>query len=157
MRTSRSAPREIRPRAGGVSKFFPASCRWLGKTKAEAEAKYEELQNLIQPEIGVRQLSSYFGFDLSKVSARRAGAGAKETNAEQGPHQAHLRSCATGKSVDPQALSAHHRPACASRPDQEQQRILPTRSRSGLPAVPATASTCCRRLFRAILRIFATR
>jgi alkanesulfonate monooxygenase len=38
----------------------------IGRTKAEAEDKYERLQELIQPELGIRNLSAYFGKDLSK-------------------------------------------------------------------------------------------
>ncbi len=65
-------------------KILPGVMPVVGKTKVEAEAKYEELQNLIQPEIGVRQLSSYFGFDLSKYPLDGPVPEPKETNAEQG-------------------------------------------------------------------------
>jgi len=47
-------------------KILPGLMVVVGKTKAEAEAKYERLQSLIHPEFGVKQLSTYFGFDLSK-------------------------------------------------------------------------------------------
>ena len=65
-------------------KIFPGVMPVVGRTKAEAEAKYEELQNLIQPEVGVRQLSSYFGIDLSKYPIDGPVPEPKESNAEQG-------------------------------------------------------------------------
>jgi alkanesulfonate monooxygenase len=65
-------------------KILPGVMPVVGKTKAEAAAKYEELQNLIQPEIGVRQLSSYFGIDLSQYPIDGPVPEPKESNAEQG-------------------------------------------------------------------------
>jgi len=65
-------------------KILPGLMPVVGKTRAEAEAKYEELQNLIQPEIGVRQLSSYFGFDLSQYPIDGPVPEPKASNAEQG-------------------------------------------------------------------------
>jgi alkanesulfonate monooxygenase len=47
-------------------KVLPGIMVVVGKTKAEAEAKYDRLQSLIHPEFGVKQLSSYFGQDLTK-------------------------------------------------------------------------------------------
>jgi len=38
----------------------------VGRTKAEAEDKYEKLQSLIHPDFGIKQMSSYFGMDMSK-------------------------------------------------------------------------------------------
>jgi alkanesulfonate monooxygenase len=37
----------------------------IGATKSEAEDKYDKLQSLIQPELGIKNLSAYFGKDLS--------------------------------------------------------------------------------------------
>ena len=65
-------------------KILPGVMPVVGNTKGEAEAKYEELQNLIQPEIGVRQLSSYFGIDLSQYPIDGPVPEPKESNAEQG-------------------------------------------------------------------------
>jgi alkanesulfonate monooxygenase len=47
-------------------KILPGIIFVVGKTYAEAEAKYVRLQSLIHPELGLKQLSSYFGRDLSK-------------------------------------------------------------------------------------------
>jgi len=47
-------------------KVLPGVMTVIGRTKAEAEEKYERLQELIQPELGLKTLSSYFGFDMSK-------------------------------------------------------------------------------------------
>jgi FMN-dependent oxidoreductase (nitrilotriacetate monooxygenase family) len=64
-------------------KVLPGVMPVVGKTRAEANAKYEELQDLILPEIGVRQLSSYFGMDLTKFPIDGPVPEPKETNAEQ--------------------------------------------------------------------------
>lgn len=48
-------------------KIMPGVMPVVGRTRADAEAKYEELQELIQPELGIRQLSSHFGMDLSRL------------------------------------------------------------------------------------------
>src|SRR5262245_22447743 len=47
-------------------KVMPGVMTVIGHSRAEAEDKYERLQALIAPEIGVKQLSAYFGMDLSK-------------------------------------------------------------------------------------------
>jgi alkanesulfonate monooxygenase len=63
---------DIRKRAAAYGrspdavKVLPGVMVMVGKTKAEAEEKYERLQSLIHPEFGVKQLSSYFGMDLTK-------------------------------------------------------------------------------------------
>ncbi len=46
-------------------KILPGVMTVIGSTKAEAEDKYEKLQALIQPELGIKNLSAYFGKDLS--------------------------------------------------------------------------------------------
>lgn len=47
-------------------KVLPGVMTVIGRTKAEAEDKYAQLQDLISPEVGVKQLSSHWGMDLSK-------------------------------------------------------------------------------------------
>ena len=47
-------------------KIMPGVMPVVGRTRAEAEAKYEELQDLILPAVGLRQLSSHWGMDLSQ-------------------------------------------------------------------------------------------
>lgn len=64
-------------------KVLPGVMPVVGRTRAEAEAKYEELQDLILPEIGVRQLSSYIGLDLTKFPIDGPVPEPKETNGEQ--------------------------------------------------------------------------
>jgi alkanesulfonate monooxygenase len=64
-------------------KVLPGVMPVIGRTRAEAEAKYEELQDLILPEIGVRQLSSYIGIDLTQFPIDGPVPEPKETNGEQ--------------------------------------------------------------------------
>ena len=64
-------------------RILPGVMPVVGKTRAEAEAKYEELQDLILPEIGVRQLSSYIGVDLTQFPIDGPVPEPKETNGEQ--------------------------------------------------------------------------
>ena len=47
-------------------KILPGVMLVVGKSKAEAEQKYERLQSLISPDFGVMHLSMTFGIDLSK-------------------------------------------------------------------------------------------
>src|SRR5262249_11334810 len=47
-------------------KVLPGVMTVIANTRAEAEDKYEKLQELIQPEIGLKNLSAYFGKDLSR-------------------------------------------------------------------------------------------
>jgi N-acetyl-S-(2-succino)cysteine monooxygenase len=47
-------------------KVLPGVMTVIGQTRAEAEDKYEKLQELIAPEIGIKTLSAYFGLDLSR-------------------------------------------------------------------------------------------
>ena len=56
----------------------------VGGSKAEAEDKYERLQALIAPELGVRQLSSYWGMDLSQYPVDGPVPDPVYNNAEQG-------------------------------------------------------------------------
>jgi len=65
-------------------KILPGVMPVVGATRAEAAAKYEELQELIQPEIGVKQLSSYFGIDLSQYPIDGPVPEPAPSNAEQG-------------------------------------------------------------------------
>jgi N-acetyl-S-(2-succino)cysteine monooxygenase len=63
---------DVKQRAAGYGrppeaiKVMPGVMTVVGRSHAEAEDKYERLQALIVPEIGVKQLSAYFGIDLSK-------------------------------------------------------------------------------------------
>jgi FMN-dependent oxidoreductase (nitrilotriacetate monooxygenase family) len=53
-------------RAPEAIKVMPGVMTVIGQTRAEAEDKYEKLQELIAPEIGIKTLSAYFGLDLSR-------------------------------------------------------------------------------------------
>jgi FMN-dependent oxidoreductase (nitrilotriacetate monooxygenase family) len=47
-------------------KVLPGVMTVVGASQAEAEDKYDRLQSLIHPEFGLKQMSSYFGIDMSK-------------------------------------------------------------------------------------------
>lgn len=53
-------------RAPDQIKVMPGLMTVIGRTRADAQAKYDRLQNLILPAVGLRVLSSYFGMDLSQ-------------------------------------------------------------------------------------------
>jgi alkanesulfonate monooxygenase len=46
-------------------KIMPGVAALVARTDEEAEAQYQRLQSLIHPQVGVRQLSNYIGYDLS--------------------------------------------------------------------------------------------
>ncbi len=46
-------------------KIMPGCAALVGETEEDAAAKFDRLQRLIHPQLGVRQLSNYIGFDLS--------------------------------------------------------------------------------------------
>ena len=48
-------------------KVMPGVMTVIGQTRAEAAAKYERLQALLSPKLAVKDLSSYFGFDMSNL------------------------------------------------------------------------------------------
>ncbi len=48
-------------------KVMPGVMTVIGQTRAEAAAKYERLQALLSPELAIKDLSSYFGFDMSSL------------------------------------------------------------------------------------------
>jgi N-acetyl-S-(2-succino)cysteine monooxygenase len=48
-------------------KVMPGVMTVIGKTRAEAAAKYERLQALLSPELAIKDLSSYFGLDMSSL------------------------------------------------------------------------------------------
>lgn len=52
-------------RPPGAIKVMPGVMTVIGATRAEAAEKYERLQALLSPELAIKDLSSYFGFDLS--------------------------------------------------------------------------------------------
>ncbi len=49
---------------------------FVGRTAAEADTLYEELQALIPPALAVSYLSKLVGFDVTGAAARRPDAGA---------------------------------------------------------------------------------
>jgi alkanesulfonate monooxygenase len=53
-------------RSGDEIKVLPGVMTVVGRTRAEAEDKYDKLQSLIHPDFGLKQLSTYFGMDLTK-------------------------------------------------------------------------------------------
>ena len=71
-------------RSPDAMKVLPGLMVVVGKTKAEAEAKYQRLQSLIHPDLGVKQLSSYFGQDLSKFPIDGPPPEPNYANAEHG-------------------------------------------------------------------------
>ena len=70
-------------------KIMPAFCPVLGRTRAEAQAKFDQLQELVDPLAGLGSLYGTFG-DLSGLSARRSGARGRDRQAGDPQHQ-----CAT--------------------------------------------------------------
>jgi alkanesulfonate monooxygenase len=89
MKASRAFCDDVKARGGKLGrppeaiKVLPGVMPVVGKTRDEAKAKYEELQDLILPEIGVRQLSSYVGIDLTRFPIDGPVPEPKETNGEQ--------------------------------------------------------------------------
>jgi FMN-dependent oxidoreductase (nitrilotriacetate monooxygenase family) len=63
---------DIRKRAAAYGrspdsiKVMPGLMTVIGDTREEAQAKYDRLQSLILPVVGIRILSAYFGMDMSK-------------------------------------------------------------------------------------------
>ena len=49
-------------------KIMPGAAIMVGRTDEEAEEKFDRLQKLIHPQVGVRQLSNYVSYDLSKFA-----------------------------------------------------------------------------------------
>jgi FMN-dependent oxidoreductase (nitrilotriacetate monooxygenase family) len=47
-------------------KILPGMLACIGRTDEEAQAKWDRLQRLIHPQVGVRQLSNYLAYDLSR-------------------------------------------------------------------------------------------
>lgn len=47
-------------------KILPGMLAVIGRTDEEAQQKWDRLQRLIHPQVGVRQLSNYIAYDLSK-------------------------------------------------------------------------------------------
>jgi alkanesulfonate monooxygenase len=48
------------------AKILPGMLAVVGRTDEEAQAKWDRLQSLIHPQLGLRQLSNYIAYDLSK-------------------------------------------------------------------------------------------
>jgi FMN-dependent oxidoreductase (nitrilotriacetate monooxygenase family) len=53
-------------RPPGAIKVMPGVMPVIGQTRAEAAEKYDRLQALLSPELGIKDLSAYFGLDLSR-------------------------------------------------------------------------------------------
>jgi len=49
----------------GSIRIMPGFVPFVGRTRAEAQEKFQALQDLIHPQVGVRMLSHYMGYDLS--------------------------------------------------------------------------------------------
>ena len=45
---------------------MPGVLAFVGRTEQEAKDKFDHLQSLIHPQVGVRQLSNYIAYDLSR-------------------------------------------------------------------------------------------
>jgi FMN-dependent oxidoreductase (nitrilotriacetate monooxygenase family) len=71
LETGRAFYTDIKRRAAAYGrppnaiKVLPGVMTVIGYTHAEAVAKYERLQDLLSPELALRDLTSYFGFDMS--------------------------------------------------------------------------------------------
>jgi len=69
---ARAYYKDVRERAAGYGrdpdslKIMPGAGIMVGETDAEAEEKFDRLQKLIHPQVGVRQLSNYVAYDLSE-------------------------------------------------------------------------------------------
>ncbi len=80
-------------------KIMPGIYPVVGRTEAEAQEKFDYLQSLIHPSVGLAVLEHTIGVhDLDKLSARRAGAG-------DGRHQ---------RPAQPPAPAAGSRPGATS-------------------------------------------
>ena len=85
-------------------KIMPGVLAVIGRSKAEAEDKYDRIQSLIHPELGVAYLSEMVAMDLSRISARRADAGRAADQLAAGPAEGHCRDGAARGPDDPAAL-----------------------------------------------------
>jgi len=71
--TARAFYADIKRRAAAYGrppnaiKVMPGVMTVIGTTRAEAADKYERLQALLSPELAIKDLSSYFGFDMSSL------------------------------------------------------------------------------------------
>jgi alkanesulfonate monooxygenase len=65
-------------------KIMPGVMTAIGRTRAEAEEKYERLQALIHPELGLKTLSDLVGLDLSPYPLDGPLPPLPETNTQQG-------------------------------------------------------------------------
>ena len=63
---------DVKARAAGFGrnpdhvKILPGVLALVGRTDEEAHQKHDQLQKLIHPQVGVRQLSNYIAYDLSR-------------------------------------------------------------------------------------------
>ena len=126
-------------------KIMPAFCPVVGRTRAEAQAKYDQLQALIDPLAGLGSLYSSFG-DLSRYPLD----GPVPDNALGSPKEKHRS--ASGQLVewvkrekpnDPRPVPCG--PASLAPRKSVHHRILPTSCRSGSRQMLAMASTSHQR------------
>ncbi|KAF1023643.1 MAG: Nitrilotriacetate monooxygenase component A [Paracidovorax wautersii] len=109
-------------------KIMPGIFPVIGRTQAEAEAKFQQLQDLIPPIVGVTLLSEMIGADLSGPSHRRPPARPARDQRRQEPPAAAHRPGAAREPVHPRTLPAHRRRA---RPPADRGHA---RKRGRLPA-----------------------
>jgi FMN-dependent oxidoreductase (nitrilotriacetate monooxygenase family) len=74
-------------RSADSIKIMPGVMPIIGRTREEAEAKLERLQELIHPEMAVRVLSAFFGMDLSSYPLDAPLPEPKLSDTEQGRQQ----------------------------------------------------------------------
>ena len=109
-------------------KVMPGIFPVVGRTQAEAEEKFEELQSLIQPEVGLDLLSTMIGVDLSGYPIDGPVPELPETNGGKSRQKLVLDLARREGPDHPPALSAHRRRA---RPLAGRRHAEPRRRRAG--------------------------
>ena len=84
--------------------IMPGIMAVVGRTEQEAQDKYGQLQDLIDPKVGLAQLAASLG-DLSGLRPRRPGAGGQDQSADAQPRAADARHGAARQPHHPPALS----------------------------------------------------
>ena len=92
-------------------KIMPGVLTVVGKTRDEAKEKFERLQALIHPELGVAMLSDIVGLDLSKYPLDGPMPDVPLTNSQQGRQKVVMDMARRGEPDDPPALHAGRRRA----------------------------------------------
>ena len=130
-------------------KIMPGVLTVVGADAAtRPQEKFERLQALIHPELGVPALSDIVGMDLDAVSARRAAARSAADQHAAGPPEGRDGHGAAREPDHPPALQAGRDRARPSRRASAPAPTSPTRWRNGIAAARPTASTSCRRSCR---------